>query len=326
MGTIHHTPFPVPVRYFEPEEGEKILFSQAYRSDYPTLSDEDVLTLAGEPMTAAQLWALDHALSDVPLSRLPDILAEHGLETNLRTSTLDDLIVNGATCLRVLDDRYVYMSLWISPTKGEIGLFFRRVGPVFVPMAMMDSAADYTDAVDFLYFAGQPWMIYQVRGHGTGYHVFDTYWFNIEHGREELRYFDDFYDAHNTGSAAYEEEIFSTENYAIVDGPGDPYLNFTISITLKGRYWDIKEGREVLIHAPEPDVFMGQVNMNLYYDPQTCQFYVRIPLAAVPLAAGGHGTSPMWHYYFEEELRAFLEEGNYFQRQWAATFYRDNRQ
>ena len=61
-GSGYRTPPPVPVQYFEPEEGEKLLFSEAF-STYPIPSMDDALTLAGEPMTAAQLWDLAYSLA-----------------------------------------------------------------------------------------------------------------------------------------------------------------------------------------------------------------------------------------------------------------------
>ena len=317
-GSGYRTPPPVPVQYFEPEEGEKILFSEAF-STYPIPSMDDALTLAGEPMTAAQLWDLAYSLADIPLRRLSDTLAEYGLETNY-VAPLDEVTLNGTpSCMRILDDRYMYMCLWI-PNNGKMGLFFRREGNMFVPLSMMDSAFDNTDVVNFLYFAGQPWMVYHINGHGTGFGVEHTYWFNIENGREELFYYDDFLLAETAGPDCYKMEQYGTLSYTPMEGPEDPYLSLIIRLELEAKYWDIAEGGDLLVAAPEPDLFMGQVKMNLYYDPDTCQFYVRIPLEAIPLAAWREIES-MWRYYFGEELQTLLQEGDYFQQQWAATFF-----
>ena len=95
-------------------------------------------------MTAAQLWDLAYSLADIPLRRLSDTLAEYGLETNY-VAPLDEVTLHGTpSCMRILDDRYMYMCLWI-PNNGKMGLFFRREGNMFVPLSMMDSAFDNTD-------------------------------------------------------------------------------------------------------------------------------------------------------------------------------------
>ena len=322
-GSGYRTPPPVPVQYFEPEEGEKILFSEAF-STYPIPSMDDALTLAGEPMTAAQLWDLAYSLADIPLRRLSDTLAEYGLETNY-VAPLEEAALHGTpSCMRILDDRYMYMCLWI-PNNGKMGLFFRREGNMFVPLSMMDSAFDNTDVVNFLYFAGQPWMVYHINGHGTGFGIEHTYWFNIENGREELFYYDDFLLAETAGPDCYKVERYRTLSYTPMEGMEDPYLSLIILLELEAKYWDIAEGGDLLVAAPEPDLFMGQVKMNLYYDPDTCQFYVRIPLEAVPIAAWSEIES-MWRYYFGEELQTLLQEGDYFQQQWAATFFEDDAQ
>ena len=275
-------------------------------------------------MTAAQLWDLAYSLADIPLRRLSDTLAEYGLETNY-VAPLDEVTLNGTpSCMRILDDRYMYMCLWI-PNNGKMGLFFRREGNMFVPLSMMDSAFDNTDVVNFLYFAGQPWMVYHINGHGTGFGVEHTYWFNIENGREELFYYDDFLLAETAGPDCYKVERYRTLSYTPMEGTEDPYLSLIILLELEAKYWDITEGGDLLVAAPEPDLFMGQVKMNLYYDPDTCQFYVRIPLEAIPLAAWREIES-MWRYYFGEELQTLLQEGDYFQQQWAATFFEDDAQ
>lgn len=328
-GSGYRTPPPVPVQYFEPEEGEKILFSEAFSIDYPTgypiPSKEDTLTLAGEPMTAAQLWDLAYSLADIPLRRLSDTLAEYGLETNY-VAPLDEVTLNGTpSCMRILDDRYMYMCLWI-PNNGKMGLFFRREGNMFVPLSMMDRAFDNTDVVNFLYFAGQPWMIYHMNSTGTGFGIEHTCWFNIENGREELFYYDDFLLAETAGPDCYKMEQYGTLSYTPMEGTEDPYLSLIILLELEAKYWDIAEGGDLLVAAPEPDLFMGQVKMNLYYDPDTCQFYVRIPLEAIPLACSEGHTDSMWRYYFGEELQTLLQEGDYFQQQWAATFFEDDAQ
>ena len=321
-GSGYRTPPPVPVQYFEPEEGEKLLFSEAF-SIYPIPSNEDVLTLVGEPLTAAQLWDLAYSLANIPLRRLSDTLAEYGLETNY-VAPLEEVTLHGTpSCMRILDDRYMYMCLRI-PNSGKMGLFFRREGNMFVPLSMMDRAFAETDVVNFLYFAGQPWMVYHINGHGTGFGVEHTYWFNIENGREELFYYDDFLLAETAGPDCYKMEQYGTLSYTPMEGPEDPYLSLIIRLELEAKYWDIAEGGDLLVAAPEPDLFMGQVKMNLYYDPDTCQFYVRIPLEAVPIAAWSEIES-MWRYYFGEELQTLLQEGDYFQQQWAATFFEDGR-
>ena len=202
------------------------------------------------------------------LRRLSDTLAEYGLETNY-VAPLDEVTLNGTpSCMRILDDRYMYMCLWI-PNNGKVGLFFRREGNMFVPLSMMDSAFDNTDVVNFLYFAGQPWMVYHINGHGTGFGVEHTYWFNIENGREELFYYDDFLLAGSAGPDCYKMEQYGTLSYTPMEGPEDPYLSLIIRLELEAKYWDIAEGGDLLVAAPEPDLFMGQVKMNLYYDPDT---------------------------------------------------------
>ena len=222
-----------------------------------------------------------------------------------------------------LEGSYGRLHLLLEYNKG-IDLFFRRHGDDYTPLYIKD----HERLLGLFQFAGQDWALYTDHATGSGYMSSAVYWYNLSTCRMELGLAYDSLDSwaktNEEGYDAYETKRIQVLGVNPVENGTHSYLEVSVHLQLGADYWDRKEGREVVESAPAPDTFAAETKLRLYYDQQAQAFYTRVLPEACPLTDGM--TDPLWRFYFGEQLQALLNAGDYFQQQWAATFFEDDGQ
>ena len=222
-----------------------------------------------------------------------------------------------------LEGSYGRLHLLLEYNKG-IDLFFRRHGDDDTPLYIKD----HERLLGLFQFAGQDWALYTDHATGSGYMSISVYWYNLSTCRMELALDYDLLNSwaktNEEGYDAYETKRIQVLGVNPVENGTDSYLEVAVHLQLEAEYWDRKEDREVVELAPEPDTFAAETKLRLYYDQQAQAFYTRVMPESCPLVNGM--SDSMWRYYFGEELQTLLQEGDYFQQQWAATFFEDDAQ
>ena len=169
----------------------------------------------------------------------------------------------------------------------------------------------------FIEFAGHRWVVYTC---GDDYYCTDVIWYNLDFRQIELCYCCQVNEAGPVADDVYETERWQASQPKIIEDAADSRLEIDMQIQFETDYFDVTEGGDLIMAAPEPDAIAFKTRTILHYDQAASTFYILTPKEAYPLD-DDRGNRAQWLFYIGNYMQDLLENGNVYQKRWAGTFY-----
>ncbi len=299
------------------EDGEPVYVMED--SPYKGYSGNGCYTLSGPVLSGEKIEALGQSLLGTPAEELLDVLERQGIESSAMFGIWpqSEAPLRKTACFYILEGDYIQLTVAIAyyrDSQYAYDVFFEPTDGGYRPYSLLYHKESSDSS--FIEFAGHRWVVYTCGDH----YRTDVIWYNLDSRQIELCYCCQINEAGPAAHDVYETERWQAAQPKIIEDAAGSRLEIDMQIQFETKYWDVTEGCDLIMAAPEPDAIAFRTKTVLHYDQAASAFYILTPKEAYPLDKDRRNRA-QWLFYIGDYMQDLLENGNVYQKRWASTFF-----